>query len=103
MQLGSAKTLFFKVTGGNDVPSVVAAFLFLKQSIMEKMTIHRALSELKLIDAKIEKQINELIPSGVYQKGKLVEGYITEADFEKSAKSKFDSVNDLIERKNKIN
>ncbi len=36
MQLGSAKTLFFKVTGGNDVPSVVAAFLFLKQSIMEK-------------------------------------------------------------------
>lgn len=69
---------------------------------MEKMTIHRALSELKLIDAKIEKQINELLPSGINQKGKLVNGYIKEEDFQKSAISKFDSVNDLIERKNKI-
>ena len=69
---------------------------------MEKMTIHRGLSELKLIDAKIEKQVAEVIPSGIYQKGKLVEGYIAEADFEKNAKSKFDSVNDLIARKNKI-
>lgn len=69
---------------------------------MEKMTIHRALSELKLIDAKIEKQIQEVMPSGVYQKGKLVEGYITEADFEKNAKSKFDSVTDLIARKTQI-
>jgi wyosine [tRNA(Phe)-imidazoG37] synthetase (radical SAM superfamily) len=69
---------------------------------MEKMTIHRALSELKLIDAKIEKQINEVLPSGILQKGKLVNGYIQEAEFEKSAKSKYDSVNDLIDRKNKI-
>jgi hypothetical protein len=69
---------------------------------MEKMTIHRALSELKLIDAKIEKQTAEVVPSGILQKGKLVEGYITEADFEKNAKSKFDSVNDLITRKTTI-
>lgn len=69
---------------------------------MEKMTIHRALSELKLIDAKIEKQIAELLPSGVHQKGKLVEGYKTEKDFEADAKGKYDSVNDLIKRKNTI-
>jgi glutathionyl-hydroquinone reductase len=69
---------------------------------MEKMTIHRALSELKLVDAKIEKQISEVMPTGIYQKGKLVNNYIPEADFEKNAKSKFDSVSDLIERKNKI-
>ncbi len=68
----------------------------------QKMTIHRALAELKLIDSKIEKQISEIIPSGIYQKGKLIENYIKEEDFSKSAKSKFNSVNDLIERKNKI-
>lgn len=69
---------------------------------MEKMTIHRALSELKLIDAKIEKQTTEILPTGIYQKGKLVEGYIKEEDFEKNARGKFDSVNDLILRKAKI-
>ena len=69
---------------------------------MEKMTIHRALSELKLIDAKIEKQINEVLPSGIMQKGRLVNGFMQESEFEKNAKSKFDSVNDLIDRKNKI-
>lgn len=68
----------------------------------QKMTIHRALSELKLIDSKIEKQINEIVPSGIYQKGKLINNYVKEEDFSNSAKSKFDSVNDLIERKNTI-
>lgn len=68
---------------------------------MEKktMTIHRALSELKLIDARINKQLGEIVPTGVIQKGKLVNGHITEEDFAKTAKSKFDSVNDLIVRK----
>lgn len=68
----------------------------------QKMTIHRALSELKLIDSKIEKQINEIVPSGIYQKGKLINNYVKEDDFSTSAKSKFDSVNDLIARKNAI-
>lgn len=68
----------------------------------QKMTIHRALSELKLIDAKIEKQINDILPTGIYQKGKLVNGFIQSEEFEKSAKSKFDSTNDLITRKNQI-
>lgn len=69
---------------------------------MQKMTIHRALSELKLIDAKIEKQTNEIIPTGVYQKGKLINNYVPEGDFRASAESKYQSVIDLIDRKNKI-
>jgi len=65
----------------------------------QKMTIHRALSELKLIDSKIEKQINEIIAVGIYQKGKNINGYISPDEFKSSAKSKYDSVNDLIARK----
>ena len=63
------------------------------------MTIHRALSELKLIDAKIEKQIAEIMPTGVYQAGKLINGFVAQAEFERNAKSRFDSVNALIARK----
>ncbi len=66
---------------------------------MEKMTIHRALSELKLIDARITKQISEIEPTGIFQKGKLINGYKTPEDFNTTAKSKMDSVNDLIKRK----
>lgn len=68
----------------------------------QKMTIHRALSELKLIDAKIEKQINELEPNGIHQKGKLINGHITEVDLQKAAQSKYDSVIELIKRKTLI-
>jgi hypothetical protein len=68
----------------------------------QRMTIHRALAELKLIDSKIEKQIDEIVPVGIFQKGKLINNHIKEEDFSKSAISKFDSVNDLIMRKNLI-
>lgn len=67
-----------------------------------RMTIHRALSELKLIDAKIEKQINEISPSAIFQKGKLIQGYLSQEDFATAAQSKYQSVNDLIVRKNSI-
>ena len=55
---------------------------------MEKMTIHRALSELKLIDAKIEKGIAAINPTGMYQKDKLVNGQIKQdyASFWKTLK-----------------
>lgn len=68
----------------------------------QKMTIHRALSELKLIDSKIEKQTNEILPTGVYQKGKLINGYFQESEFNASAEGKYKSVIDLIDRKNSI-
>lgn len=69
---------------------------------MEKMTIHRGLSELKLIGSKIETQTNNLIPSGIMQKDKLVNGTTKQEDFEKSAKERYQSVIDLITRGNKI-
>lgn len=69
---------------------------------MEKLTIHRALSELKLIGAKITKGIDELNPSGTQQGNRLVNGVYEKAEFEKNTLSGFQSVMDLIERRNKI-
>lgn len=69
---------------------------------MEKLTIHRALSELKTINARIERLIESLQPSGVMQKGKLVNGTTQLEDFNKDALSRFQSVVDLIDRRNKI-
>lgn len=65
----------------------------------QKMTIHRALSELKLIDSKIEKQISELQPVAINQKGKKIGGFITEEEFKIRAESSYQSVTDLIDRK----
>lgn len=67
-----------------------------------KMTIHRGLAELKLIDAKINKTISLIEPTGLKQKDKLVNNFYKEDDFNNDAKSKLQSVLDLIERKNKI-
>lgn len=69
---------------------------------MERMTIHRALSELKLIGSKIEKQTDEIIPSGIMQKDKLVNSVYKKEDFEAKALRGFQSVVDLIDRRNKI-
>lgn len=66
---------------------------------MEKMTIHRALAELKLIDARIQKQTDELLPLGTAQEGKLVNGFHKKDDFEKNASSKYQSIKDLLKRK----
>ena len=67
-----------------------------------KMTIHRALSELKLIDSRIEKAINLVEPTGLMQAEKAVNGIYLKDDFEKDVKAKFQSVTDLIDRKNSI-
>lgn len=66
------------------------------------MTIHRALAELKLINARIEKKITNLVPSGLMQKGKKVNGVYDQEEFNKSVQSSYASVLDLIDRKNKI-
>ena len=68
----------------------------------QEMTIHRALSELKLIDARIEKAINVVEPTGLMQKDKGVNGFYAKDEFEKDVKSKYQSVTDLIDRKNAI-
>lgn len=67
-----------------------------------KMTIHRALAELKLIDSRIEKQISLIEPTGLMQKDKLVNNLHTKDDFVKETKAKLQSATDLIDRKNKI-
>jgi len=67
-----------------------------------KITIHRALAELKLIDGKINKSIGEITPLGCMQEGKLVDNIETVEDFKKRATSKYQSVFDLIQRKNII-
>lgn len=71
---------------------------------MEKkqMTIHRALSELKLIDARIDKSISNLEPCIPNQKGQKIAGYLTEEEFNKNAQADFQSINDLIKRKASI-
>ena len=66
------------------------------------MTIHRGLAELKLMDSKIEKAIHTIVPTGIMQEGKLVNNFYPKEDFEKSAKAKFQSIQDLLDRKTKI-
>ena len=68
----------------------------------QKMTIHRGLAELKLIDSRISQTIFSLSPTGIVQEGKLVDIHYKKEDFEKNAKSKFQSIQDLIDRKNRI-
>ncbi len=67
-----------------------------------KITIHRALAELKLIDAKIDSGITQIYPTGIHQKGKKIDGHITEEEFASNATSAFQSVSDLINRKIRI-
>lgn len=66
------------------------------------MTIHRALSELKLIDAKIEKAIASITPTGMHQKEKLVNGQVTQEQFAKDAQGYYDQALDLMRRKTAI-
>lgn len=67
-----------------------------------KMTLHRALAELKLIDAKIIKGIEIAEPVNIHQKDKKIGGHSTQEDFKAKAQSEYDSVIALIERKNAI-
>lgn len=65
-------------------------------------SIHRALSELKTLDSRIVKTIDGFEPVGYKQVGKPVNGLYDEKNFIADAKSKFDSINDLITRKERI-
>ena len=67
-----------------------------------KISIHRGLAELKLLDARINKSIKLILPSGLMQESKLVDDYYKKEDFETSATAKFQSIQDLIKRKNLI-
>lgn len=69
---------------------------------MEKMTIHRGLSELKTIKSRIEKGIKELSVANVVQKDKKISGIMTAEEFTKLANSGYDSITAMIARQSKI-
>ena len=71
---------------------------------MEKqtLTLHRALSELKMLDKKISRKTLKLVTVGSRKGTEDKVGTQTLEEFNASARSDFQSVQDLIERKNAI-
>lgn len=67
-----------------------------------KLTVAKALNELKLLDSRISRKINESILAGFTVGKKVMTGFNSVEEIEQRAKSDFQSVNDLIERRNKI-
>lgn len=69
-----------------------------------KITVTRALAELKLLDARIRKEIQELMAIDVYQKRskRALHTNISVDEFEKKAKANFQKVNDLMNRRKKM-
>jgi ribose 5-phosphate isomerase len=68
----------------------------------EKITIHRALSELKTLDSRIEKAISEIVPSAIHQKDKPINGHLPIEEFKTRTVAQFNSATDLIKRKTLI-
>lgn len=68
----------------------------------ERISITRALSEIKLLEKKINQSINELQPTQVITGNKPPVGYETLDKFKLEKKSKYQSINDLIERRSQI-
>lgn len=68
---------------------------------MAKYSIHRALAELKLLDKRITKTIDNLKVI-TYKKGNKLEYNITEEEFKAVVESDMQSVKDLITRRKEI-
>jgi len=66
------------------------------------MSLHRALAELKLLDFRIERGINSIVPIGVQQAGRKVNQHYEQKEFENGVKADFQSVTDLIARRQLI-
>jgi len=68
-----------------------------------KMTIHRALAELKLLDKRIDKQIKDSVPFCVVKKKdeKQVNGMSLE-EYNKKVEGNFNAIIDLIKRREQI-
>lgn len=70
---------------------------------MEKMLVTQALNELKLLDDRINKAINDaVLVIAAKRSEKKVNPNLTKEDFEIRAKAGYQSVLDLIERRKKI-
>lgn len=69
-----------------------------------KYTIHRCLTELKTLDSRINKKINNFVAIGT-KKGssnKVLQTHDTIESFEANIKSEYESIKKLIENRNKI-
>lgn len=71
---------------------------------MEQITITRGLAELKLLDARITKEIQQSSFVSLFQKrnNKELRTNKTKEEFEVSSKASLQSIKDLINRRNKI-
>lgn len=67
-----------------------------------EMSITRALAELKLLDKRIQKEINATTNIGMTIGGKPMTGFSSVKEFEDKVKSNYQSVKDLIARRQKI-
>lgn len=72
-----------------------------RRTTMEEMTVGRALKEVKMLDSRIEKEINSAIFVDAYQKKsqRLIKTPVSKVDFEKNALASYDKINDLIKRR----
>lgn len=69
----------------------------------EQLSIHKALSELKLIDSKISKKIGTSNPTGLLRNEKVGQGYnVPRNEFESNVKSNHQSILDLMDRRNRL-
>ena len=66
---------------------------------MAKISIHRALTELKTLDSRIESAIESQVPTSFKVNGKMNNPAITEAEYVKAALASKQRIADLIARK----
>ncbi|GFN32503.1 hypothetical protein [Paenibacillus xylaniclasticus] len=67
-----------------------------------KISITRGLAELKTLDSRIRKAIQETSYIGLVTGKKAIVGYKDNTEYESKVKSNYQSVNDLIKRRNNI-
>lgn len=67
-----------------------------------KLTIHRALAELKILDARIQQGIGAIEPLAIAKKDSPIDGVYDVAEWEKKATSKYQSAVDLIDRQQRL-
>lgn len=67
-----------------------------------EMTITRALTELKLLDKRIQRSIQESVFGGFLVGKKPMTGFVNQEEIEKTAKANYQSATDLIKRRNAI-
>lgn len=65
----------------------------------EKMTIHQALSELKLLDNRILRKVNVFVPCKANRKNNMKIGGIDIEEYKKNISNDYKSITDLINRR----